>query len=68
MMIYKYSWRGHYVPIWYIVGYDCEEEYIVVKSAEEALMKARDEYGKDVKVYQDPYVLDTWFSRLIIQF
>lgn len=31
-------------------------------------MKACDKYGKDVEVYQDPDVLDTWFSRLVIQF
>ncbi|KAK5838514.1 hypothetical protein PVK06_007244 [Gossypium arboreum] len=33
------------IPVWYIVGKDCKEEYIVAKSAEEALMKARDKYG-----------------------
>ncbi|KAH1084547.1 hypothetical protein J1N35_024308 [Gossypium stocksii] len=43
--ISRQLWRGHRIPVWYIVGKDCEEEYIVAKTAEEALMKARDKYG-----------------------
>ncbi|TYJ12725.1 hypothetical protein E1A91_A10G000300v1 [Gossypium mustelinum] len=61
--ISRQLWWGHRIPVWYIVGKDCEEEYIVARSAEEALRKACDKYGKDVEVYQDPDVLDTWFSR-----
>jgi valyl-tRNA synthetase len=49
------------------VGKDCEEEYIVARSSDEALEKARAKYGKDVEIYQDPDVLDTWFSRSISQ-
>lgn len=48
-----------------MVGKDCEEDYIVAKNAEEALEKAHEKYGKDVEIYQDPDVLDTWFSRLV---
>ncbi|GFY94105.1 protein EMBRYO DEFECTIVE 2247 [Actinidia rufa] len=54
-------WWGHRIPVWYIEGRDPEEEYIVAKSAEEALNKAREKYG-NVEIYQDPDVLDTWFS------
>ncbi|XP_040953630.1 valine--tRNA ligase, chloroplastic/mitochondrial 2 isoform X4 [Gossypium hirsutum] len=66
--ISRQLWWGHCIPVWYIVGKDCEEEYIVARSAEEALMKARDKYGKDVEVYQDPDVLDTWFSSALWPF
>lgn len=48
-----------------MVGKDCEEDYIVAKNAEEALERAHEKYGKDVEIYQDPDVLDTWFSRLV---
>lgn len=47
------------------MGKDCEEEYIVARSADEAREKAFQKYGKDVEIYQDPDVLDTWFSRSI---
>ncbi|KAH1045310.1 hypothetical protein J1N35_036094 [Gossypium stocksii] len=66
--ISRQLWWGHRIPVWYIVGKDCEEEYIVARSAEEALMKACDKYGKDVEVYQDPDVLDTWFSSALWPF
>lgn len=44
---------------------DPEEEYIVARSEEEALRKAREKHGKSVEIYQDPDVLDTWFSRYV---
>lgn len=47
------------------MGKDCEEDYIVARSPEEALVKAQEKYGKSVEIYQDPDVLDTWFSRLV---
>lgn len=59
-------WWGHRIPVWYIVGKDCEEEYIVARSDEEALAKAHEQYGKSVEIYQDPDVLDTWFSRFVL--
>lgn len=49
------------------MGKDCEEEYIVARSSEEALHKAQQKYGKDAEIYQDPDVLDTWFSRFAIK-
>ncbi|KAF5957919.1 hypothetical protein HYC85_005144 [Camellia sinensis] len=65
--ISRQLWWGHRIPVWYIEGKDCEEEYIVARSAEEALDKAREKYG-NVAIYQDPDVLDTWFSRHDILF
>jgi valyl-tRNA synthetase len=56
--ISRQLWWGHRIPIWYgpdgtpFVGY----------SDEDASQKARSHYGKEVKLEQDPDVLDTWFS------
>ena len=64
--ISRQLWWGHRIPVWFIVGKDCEEEYIVARNASEALEKAQAKYGKDVEIYQEPDVLDTWFSRFVI--
>ncbi|KAL5810053.1 hypothetical protein ACOSQ4_026621 [Xanthoceras sorbifolium] len=66
--ISRQLWWGHRIPVWYIAGKDCEEEYIVAKSAEEAHEKAKKKYGRDVEIYQDPDVLDTWFSSALWPF
>ncbi|PIA59793.1 hypothetical protein AQUCO_00400587v1 [Aquilegia coerulea] len=66
--ISRQLWWGHRIPVWYIVGKDCEEDYIVARSSEEALGKAREKYGYDVEIYQDPDVLDTWFSSALWPF
>ncbi|KAK8458926.1 hypothetical protein SEVIR_2G046000v4 [Setaria viridis] len=60
--ISRQLWWGHRIPVWYIVGKKCEEDYIVARTEEEALAKAQEKYGKSVEIYQDPDVLDTWFS------
>ncbi|OIW03276.1 hypothetical protein TanjilG_09923 [Lupinus angustifolius] len=64
--ISRQLWWGHRIPVWYIVGKNNEEEYIVARSADEAHEKAREKYGKGVEIYQDPDVLDTWFSRMVM--
>ncbi|GJN37518.1 hypothetical protein PR202_gb26486 [Eleusine coracana subsp. coracana] len=46
----------------------CEEDYIVARTEEEALAKAQEKYGKSVEIYQDPDVLDTWFSSALWPF
>ncbi|KAK3218446.1 hypothetical protein Dsin_012416 [Dipteronia sinensis] len=66
--ISRQLWWGHRIPVWYIVGKDCEEEYIVAKSADEALENAQKKHGRDVEIYQDPDVLDTWFSSALWPF
>ncbi|KAL1833544.1 hypothetical protein ACET3Z_003195 [Daucus carota] len=66
--ISRQLWWGHRIPVWYIVGKDCEEEYIVARSSDEAITKAREKYGKNVEIYQDPDVLDTWFSSSLWPF
>ncbi len=65
--ISRQLWWGHQIPAWYAVS-ETEGEitdhtpFIVAKTAEEATEKAIEKYGKDVKLQQDPDVLDTWFS------
>ncbi|KAL6574173.1 hypothetical protein OROHE_001077 [Orobanche hederae] len=66
--ISRQLWWGHRIPVWYIVGKKCEEDYIVARNSEEALEKAREKYGKNVEIYQDPDVLDTWFSSALWPF
>ncbi|GAU44242.1 hypothetical protein TSUD_139350 [Trifolium subterraneum] len=66
--ISRQLWWGHRIPVWYIDGKDKEEDYIVARNANEALEKAQDKYGKDVEIYQDPDVLDTWFSSALWPF
>ncbi|KAI4301021.1 hypothetical protein L6164_034340 [Bauhinia variegata] len=66
--ISRQLWWGHRIPVWYIVGKDNQEEYIVARNGDEALQKAHERYGKDVEIYQDPDVLDTWFSSALWPF
>ncbi|KAK8953365.1 Valine--tRNA ligase [Platanthera guangdongensis] len=66
--ISRQLWWGHRIPVWYIKGKDCEEEYIVARNGEEALAIAYERYGKSVEIYQDPDVLDTWFSSSLWPF
>ncbi|KAK4486169.1 hypothetical protein RD792_008838 [Penstemon davidsonii] len=66
--ISRQLWWGHRIPVWYIVGKQPEDEYIVARSTEEALGKARTKYGKNVEIFQDPDVLDTWFSSSLWPF
>lgn len=56
--ISRQLWWGHQIPVWY--GPD--EKVFVAHSEEEAMEMAREHYGKDVELRQDPDVLDTWFS------
>lgn len=66
--ISRQLWWGHRIPVWYIDGKDKEEDYIVARNTDEALEKAHKKYGKDVEIYQDPDVLDTWFSSALWPF
>ncbi|KAF8017178.1 hypothetical protein BT93_H2386 [Corymbia citriodora subsp. variegata] len=66
--ISRQLWWGHRIPVWYIAGKDSEEVYIVAWNADEALQKAQEQYGKNVEIYQDPDVLDTWFSSALWPF
>ncbi|PRQ60023.1 putative valine--tRNA ligase [Rosa chinensis] len=64
-------WWGHRIPAWYAVldgdkpedfG-SLDDRWVVARNEEEAKALASQRYeGKEVKLEQDPDVLDTWFS------
>lgn len=66
--ISRQLWWGHRIPVWFIEGKDCEEDYIVARNTSDALEKARKKYGKGVEIYQESDVLDTWFSSALWPF
>jgi len=56
--ISRQLWWGHRIPAWH--GPD--GHIFVEKTEDKAKVKALDKYGKHVKLFRDPDVLDTWFS------
>lgn len=62
--ISRQLWWGHRIPAWYFG--DGENEYIIAKTADEALKKAIEKSGDAeltvADLTQDEDVLDTWFS------
>jgi valyl-tRNA synthetase len=65
--ISRQLWWGHQIPAWYAVeetgGVITDSTpFFVAKTAEEAAKLATQQFGKPVKLEQDPDVLDTWFS------
>ena len=57
-------WWGHRIPAWFYG--DGEDDFVVAKTAEEALDAARHKSGnasmKAADLHQDEDVMDTWFS------
>jgi valyl-tRNA synthetase len=56
-------WWGHRIPAWYFGN--GTNDYVVAKTAEEALVLATEKAGKTIELSdlrQDEDVLDTWFS------
>ena len=65
--ISRQLWWGHQIPAWYVVSETDGEikdntPLIVAYDEAEAKKKAVEKYGKDIKLEQEPDVLDTWFS------
>ncbi len=65
--ISRQLWWGHQIPAWYAVsetGGEITEEtpFVVAHNQAEAQEKALSQFGSNVKLQQDPDVLDTWFS------
>lgn len=59
--ISRQLWWGHRIPVWYPKGAK-KDLYIVARTHSEALELAKERFGSDVEISQDPDVLDTWFS------
>lgn len=65
--ISRQLWWGHQIPAWFAVSATGGEitdgtPFVVAKTEAEAKEKAISQFGKNVKLEQDPDVLDTWFS------
>jgi valyl-tRNA synthetase len=62
--ISRQLWWGHRIPAWYYG--DREDEFVIARTADEALEKAKEKSGKSNlttgDIRQDEDVLDTWFS------
>lgn len=64
--ISRQLWWGHRIPVWYANG--DEDKVIVAANEAAAYAQARQRYGSDVQLTQDPDVLDTWFSSALWPF
>ena len=65
--ISRQLWWGHQIPAWYVISETNNEitnhtPFVVAQDETSALAKAKQEYGEDIIIQQDPDVLDTWFS------
>jgi valyl-tRNA synthetase len=65
--ISRQLWWGHQIPAWYVVSktsgeITAETPFVVARSQSQAEIIAREKYGSDIVLEQDPDVLDTWFS------
>ncbi|MCC5663719.1 valine--tRNA ligase [Nostoc sp. CHAB 5784] len=65
--ISRQLWWGHRIPAWYAVSETDGQitdntPFVVAKSETEAWEKGKSQFGENVKLEQDPDVLDTWFS------
>jgi valyl-tRNA synthetase len=65
--ISRQLWWGHQIPAWYVVSETGGEiadntPFIVAHNETEAIAQAKAKYGDNIRLQQDPDVLDTWFS------
>jgi valyl-tRNA synthetase len=65
--ISRQLWWGHQIPAWYAISETGGEitdntPFVVARNQAEAEEKAKAKFGENVKIEQDPDVLDTWFS------
>ena len=65
--ISRQLWWGHQIPAWYAISETGGEitdttPFVVARNESEAREKAASKFGDNVKLEQDPDVLDTWFS------
>jgi valyl-tRNA synthetase len=62
--ISRQLWWGHRIPAWY----DTEGNCYVARTEQEARRQAHDRHGREMLLYQDEDVLDTWFSSALWPF
>ena len=62
--ISRQIWWGHQIPAWFAE----DGSIFVEETEEEAYAAARKKFGKDVQLWRDPDVLDTWFSSALWPF
>ncbi len=62
--ISRQLWWGHQIPAWYTEN----GEIVVAENEEQAYEIAKKDHGENVKLTQDPDVLDTWFSSALWPF
>lgn len=62
--ISRQLWWGHRIPAYYFITVDGKRDFVVARSADEALTKAREKNSSltAVDLEQDEDCLDTWFS------
>ena len=65
--ISRQLWWGHRIPAWFVISesggrYTDTTPYVVARNEDDALEKARAQYGADAEIEQDEDALDTWFS------
>ncbi|TYQ25655.1 valine--tRNA ligase [Pseudanabaena sp. UWO310] len=56
--ISRQLWWGHQIPAWYAP----DGTIFVARNEAEACAQAKEKFGADITLEQDPDVLDTWFS------
>ncbi|MGL5832084.1 MAG: class I tRNA ligase family protein, partial [Waterburya sp.] len=65
--ISRQLWWGHQIPAWYVVSETGGEitdntPFVVAFDEVQAFAQAKEQYGDQIQLEQDPDVLDTWFS------
>ncbi|ELS32354.1 MULTISPECIES: valine--tRNA ligase [Pseudanabaena] len=56
--ISRQLWWGHQIPAWYAP----DGTIFVARNEAEAYAQAKEKFGEEITLEQDPDVLDTWFS------
>ena len=65
--ISRQLWWGHQIPAWYVLqgtedSIVQETPYVVARNEDDALIKAQEKFGSNIRLIRDKDVLDTWFS------
>lgn len=71
--ISRQLWWGHQIPAWYVISETNNTitdytPFVVANNEIEAIEKAKEKYGDNIKLEQDHDVLDTWFSSSLWPF